>query len=344
MADSGTTTAGLAEATQRRLGLNDGEVPVLTPILKGGSDRTFHRVTMKNRGPVILMHYSLQREENAYWAEIAQFLHGLGVRVPRVLGHDAEQGLVWVEDLGTVDLHSQREMRWTERRRLYVSTLDTVIRLHDAGLEAARAAGLRLMPGFDSELYAWERNYFFERFVHGACALALAAQEKSELDKELIALAGELMGHPPCLVHRDFQSQNVLIKDGEAWLIDFQGMRVGTRFYDLGSLLFDPYVPFTAVQRMELMKYYQANSQGVAWAGDGFERAFCLASAQRLMQALGAYGYLGFVKGKRGFLAHIEPALKNLREACRRSGSLPCLLRLVDRCEAAWLRRLGTAE
>jgi hypothetical protein len=34
---------------------------------------------------------------------------------------------------------------------------------------------------------------------------------------------------------------------------------------------------------------------------------------QRLMQALGAYGFLGLVKGSRHFLAHVPAALRSLR-------------------------------
>ena len=66
-----------------------------------------------------------------------------------------------------------------------------------------------------------------------------------ELETELSALGERLSGTGRCLVHRDLQSQNVMIRDGEPFLIDFQGMRFGSPFYDLGSLLCDPYVDFS---------------------------------------------------------------------------------------------------
>ncbi len=64
------------------------------------------------------------------------------------------------------------------------------------------------------------------------------------------------METPSVLVHRDLQSQNVMIVNGEPVFIDFQGMRLGSPFYDLGSLLYDPYVEIGEAERVALLKYY----------------------------------------------------------------------------------------
>ena len=98
------------------------------------------------------------------------------------------------------------------------------------------------MDGFSPDLYRWERDYFREHFVRGFCGIELERPEEEELEAELSALADRLGKSGRCLVHRDLQSQNVMIRDGEPFLIDFQGMRFGSPFYDLGSLLCDPYV------------------------------------------------------------------------------------------------------
>jgi hypothetical protein len=116
---------------------------------------------------------------------------------------------------------------------------------------------------------------------------------------------------PRVLVHRDFQSQNIMIRDEAAWLIDFQGMRPGLRQYDLASLLYDPYVELNSVERYDLLAAYQSTAE---INDPQFEEIFHLCALQRLMQALGAYGFLGHVKGKPEFLRHIPKALTSLRE------------------------------
>src|SRR5208337_2062155 len=133
-------------------------------------------------------------------------------------------------------------------------------------------------------------------------------------EAELSALADRLAGGRGCLIHRDLQSRNVMIRDGAPFFIDFQGMRNGCASYDLGSLLCDPYVSLSDADREELLSfYYGLSKQDVDRVA--FDNAFWEASAQRLMQALGAYGFLGLEKGLDDFIAHIPAGLDNLLRA-----------------------------
>jgi hypothetical protein len=126
-------------------------------------------------------------------------------------------------------------------------------------------------------------------------------------------LAEELAGYPRVLVHRDLQSQNIIISDDEAFLIDFQGMRPGLGGYDLASLLYDPYVNFTEAEREELLFYYLRRLDSSV-DRDWFRDIFMRCAMQRLLQALGAYGVIGVLRGKPEFLRHISPAIKSLRQ------------------------------
>jgi aminoglycoside/choline kinase family phosphotransferase len=114
-------------------------------------------------------------------------------------------------------------------------------------------------------------------------------------------------------VHRDFQSQNIIVRNGQAHLIDFQGMRPGLAQYDLASLLFDPYVDLPASERAELIAYYCEQFGNGRRAEADFEAILRLCAMQRLMQALGAYGFLGLVKHHKAFLEYVPVALGSLR-------------------------------
>ena len=141
------------------------------------------------------------------------------------------------------------------------------------------------------------------------------------------------METPSVLVHRDLQSQNVMVRNGEPFLIDFQGMRLGSPFYDLGSLLCDPYVEIGEEGRAALLRYYyDLTRPHYDW--EQFRELFLSGSAQRLMQALGAYGFLGRERGKPHFLAHIPAALDRLIEITDRLETLPQLHALARRCRA----------
>jgi hypothetical protein len=123
-----------------------------------------------------------------------------------------------------------------------------------------------------------------------------------------------------------------MIRERQPFLIDFQGMRFGSPFYDLGSLLCDPYVSFSDSEREELLYfYYKLGTRDLDWTS--FRKTFWEASAQRLMQALGAYGFLGLKKGIKTFLDYIPHGLHNLRHAASQVASLPCLLELTRECQ-----------
>ena len=307
----------------------------LTPLTARGSDRSFFRVRSGDSRSFILIHYDPARVENSYYAAITQFLSGIGVPVPRLIRHDGERHLMLMEDLGNKDLWSFRNEPWEVRRGLYKKTLTVASRLHSFPEDQFPSDRVSLMEEFGPRLYRWERDYFKENFVQLACGINLDDGFSAKLEAELSALAGRLLATKRCLVHRDFQSQNVMIRDGEPCLIDYQGMRFGSLFYDLGSLLSDPYVSLSAAEIEELLDVYHEMS-GLKINRAVFADLFRDASAERLMQALGAYGFLGIRKGLRPFLTHIPAGITNLRRAVSQATLLPCLRELMEHCGEVW--------
>jgi aminoglycoside/choline kinase family phosphotransferase len=280
---------------------------------------------------MIFVKYSGNKEENRHYVDIARFLNGAGVPVPEIHHHDPEEGLIWMQDLGEQDLWSFRNAPWTPRRALYESTLDGVLRMHMQATELASGADLRLERVFDTDLYLWEQGYFFENCLGNY--FQTPEPEVAEL-AALPALRGAaeaLAAHPRVLVHRDFQSQNVMINEGAAWLIDFQGMRYGLAQYDLASLLYDPYVALTSDERCELLAFYKKRlEQNGTHVDFDFDEVFRWCALQRLMQALGAYGFLGLKKNRPDFLAHTPVALRSLLEVSSTLDGLEPLVKKLN--------------
>jgi aminoglycoside/choline kinase family phosphotransferase len=302
-------TESLLRQTRRHFPrFNVNEIRI-APIEKGGSDRKFYRVRCSSEQSLILVKYNLEREENRHYVEIAQFLEAHEIRAPRIYYHDADEGLVWLEDLGENDLFSYRAEPWLVRRAFYESALDEVRKLHQLPESVCIEMHRHLPAEFNAALYLWEQNYFFENCLGryfgvdktkiGNVAALPAFREVTE----------NLAQRPRVLVHRDFQSQNILLRNGQAYLIDFQGMRPGLAQYDLASLLYDPYVHLTEAERDELLEHYCGGKPD----GD-FMEILRLCAMQRLMQALGAYGFLGLVKGHQHFLQHVPKAVSSLCE------------------------------
>jgi N-acetylmuramate 1-kinase len=304
----------------------------VTPMEKGGSDRRFYRVAASVGVPsLIVISYSGHREENKHYVDIGKFLEAAGVNVPHVYLHEPEQGLVFMQDLGEVDLWHSGQAAWETRRPLYEAAIDQALLLHGEASRRPDRHALHLEREFNEQLYLWEQDYFFTN-----CLEAFFGMDATRLGRlaslgALRASAQHLAGLPRTLVHRDLQSQNVLVCDGKVWLIDFQGMRPGLPHYDLASLLYDPYVPFTTSERQALVAAYleRAPAHDIPTGGD-FERILDLCAMQRLMQALGAYGFLGLRRQRPRFLDHIPPARKSLREVVTRIDGLAPLAEALD--------------
>src|SRR5262245_51656073 len=286
----------------------------IAAIQKGGSDRKFYRIQCSADQALILVKYNREREENRHYVTIANFLTDHRIRVPEIYFHDPEEGLIWLEDLGERDLYSYREESWLVRRAFYESALDQIAALHALPDSLCIEMKPHLPAEFNADLYLWEQNYFFEN-----CLGRLFKIEKTKLAQlgslpALQEIADRLSSFPRVLVHRDFQSQNIIIRNSHAHLIDFQGMRPGLAEYDLASLLYDPYVALPESERAELAAYYRDRQleNGATIIGD-FDLKLRLCAMQRLMQALGAYGFLGLVKGHKHFLKHVAAAMEMLQ-------------------------------
>lgn len=299
-------------------------------IEKGGSGRSFFRVAGGAKGAggsVILVHYGSDRAENRHFVDVARFLASVGVRVPQIFGHDEVERVIWMQDLGGDDLWSKREAPWDERRPWYQKTLEQAAVLHGRAIRTWDPSRLPLQAIFDYDLYRWEQRYFVEHCLAGHFGMRVEDLPIRALEEVARALAEE----PRLLVHRDFQSQNVMLRGGEPYLIDFQGMRPGLAAYDLASLLYDPYVSISAKEREELIAFYVALVP--RRDGERVVATFDRCAMQRLMQALGAFGNLGHRMGKTRFLEHIPRALASLREVVARIPALDEWGRILENVE-----------
>jgi len=279
---------------------------------KGGSGRSYFRVVSGARR-MVFARYTDERRENARFVEIARFLTSCGVRVPAIHRHLPSEGCLWMEDAGPVDLWTFRSEPWEVRLPHYRSALEELAQLHTRASNSFAAAPLELEPGFDEALYRWEQGYFFEHCLSGFFRVGEARLAELASLPRLLEIPLRLAGCERVLVHRDFQSQNVIIRDAEAVMIDFQGLRLGVDAYDLASIVFDPYVTLSEAERAELVSIYRAaRAKNNSPVVSGFEEIFHLCALQRLMQALGAYGFLGLKKNKPAFLEHIPAAMRSL--------------------------------
>ena len=324
----------ILEMTSRFLPAVDVTSIRVERITKGGSDRQYWRLATPERS-IIFMAYTDLRADNLSFVPATEFLSARGVAVPPILAHDCAGRYLWSDDSGATDIWDFCNEPWEVRGPLYKATLEEAAKIHRISEHAVpdELKG-QLQRGFDAALYQWEQDYFFNRFAVKFSSLELPELDAIHSSSVFKNLTQELAELPRYLVHRDFQSQNVIVKpSGSApstvCLIDYQGVRPGLPEYDLASLLLDPYVDMSDEELEELLQHYRDfRADDSEWNWNPTLYAKC--AAQRLMQALGAYGYLGEVLGKREFLQHIPVAMARLRDTISKANILPDLVAVLD--------------
>lgn len=290
---------------------------------KGGSSRSFLMFDDAQKGRCVLCKYSDEKAENFLYADIAIFLKNCGIPTPEIYFHDKQNRLLVMQNMGTLDLLDFcKNKSENEVEKIYKSTLYFVALLHSKASAEFFKKPIELMPKFDDALYDWEQNYFFENLVKNRLKLDVERPKD-----EWAELSRKIQGVGECLIHRDLQSQNVMVQNEtqSVGFIDFQGMRLGSFWYDLGSLLFDPYASLNPKLRSSLYNYY-CEIRGLDATSNA--EIFCKSSAQRLMQALGAYAFLADKKGKTEYLNYIPQALDNLI-FCAELAKLPKTLEIA---------------
>lgn len=293
-------TEAILSTARQFLGVDPTVQIRLEPIKRGASGRTIVRVKTPVHESFIGIHWNEDREDNEQFIPVAHFLKQAKLRVPSIIHERARHRVVLVEDLGDVDLLSMKDRPFAERLPYYKSAFEQVDKL----FYAKPAKDFHLMPPFDAGLYRWEQEYFFEFMVEDFLGMDATGLRADPVFKDLATRLGTVARH---LVHRDFQSQNLLIKDEKVWLIDFQGLRRGRQEYDLASLIFDPYLDHSTTEREALLTLWEEIADERP-----SETVFHECAAQRLMQALGAYGNIVKNRGDEWYRPHIATAARLL--------------------------------
>lgn len=286
------------------------------PLAADGSLRIFLRLKAGVRS-LVAMANPVNPPENRSWEYLANHLGRLGLPVARVLAVDQEAGRFLMEDLGGGSLMEAVAAAGKDQEA--VAALYRPVLAMLALLQARGARGLDTSLCYDGPeltpevLRRQEAGYFLRELVLGAAGWQ-PEELPPELDQELAVLcrlAGE--ARPRGLVHRDFQSRNIVYYKGRYGLVDFQGARMGPGQYDLASLLHDPYVqlPWSLRERL-LAEYLELlAAQGPLDQGE-FRAGWAAVSASRLMQALGAFAFLTRKRNRPHFAASVAPALHSL--------------------------------
>jgi aminoglycoside/choline kinase family phosphotransferase len=303
----------------------------------GGSGRAIVRLASSQHSAIGVL-YDV-RAENTAFLSFSRHFRQHGLAVPEIYEEDLDAGAYLEEDLGDTTLfqflrqHRQATEIAPEAVALYRRAVEELPRFQ---VEAGRDLDYSLCyprASFDRQSMAWDLNYFKYFFLR----LAGVPFHEEELEKDFSRLMRFLLQAPrEFFLYRDFQSRNIMVREGEVYFVDYQGGRRGALQYDVASLLFDAKAELPPELRQTLLEHYLESLAGYLDFGrEEFLQYFQGFVYMRVMQALGAYGFRGFYERKPHFLESVPYALNNVRWLMRHA-ALP--LKLPELMSAfAWM-------
>ena len=293
----------------------------------GGSGRNIVRLTGGNRSAIGIL-YPVH-EENLAFLEFSRHFRKHRLPVPEIYAEDLKHGAYIEEDLGDTTLFeylSENRNGENIAQGVIEAYRDVVALLPRFQVEAGRDLNYKVCyprASFDRQSISWDLNYFKYYFLR----LAGIPFNEQALENDFARLTKFLLAaNHDYFLYRDFQSRNIMWREGQPYFLDYQGGRKGALQYDIASLLYDAKADLPPELRQHLLNHYLENLAGFTdIKRDEFMQYYYAYVYVRIMQAMGAYGFRGFYERKPHFLQSVPYALRNIRWLLR-NAELPVTL------------------
>jgi len=301
----------------------------------GGSGRIIVRLTGGQFSAIGIL-YPV-REENVAFLEFSRHFRSHGLPVPEIYAENLSENAYLEEDLGDTtlfDFLGANRTGDTIAPKAMEAYRKVVAELPRFQIEAGRDLNYKVCyprASFDRQSINWDLNYFKYYFLR----LAGIPFNEQALEDDFSRLTKFLLlADHDYFLYRDFQSRNVMLRDGQPFFVDYQGGRKGALQYDIASLMFDGKTDLPPKMRQQLLDHYlECLGKLVPMDRAAFMQHYYAFVYVRILQALGSYGFRGFYERKAHFLQSVPYALKNLRwlaENVKLPIELPALMNAIQ--------------
>jgi len=326
------------------------EVTFFELLPASGSYREYARIKSINHQ--VIGAYNQDIKENRAFLEFSTHFRNKNIPVPQIYAVNSNMDCYLQEDLGNTTLFDfisttrENEGFSTEIVEEYKKVLRELPRIQLIAGKDIDYSVCYPREAFDKQSMMWDLNYFKYYFLK----LAKIPFDEQALENDFQLFSNYLLAvDNNAFLYRDFQSRNVMLKDGKVYFIDYQGGRKGALQYDLASLLYDAKANIPEANREELLEFYLDElGKYKKVEREKFKDLLGGYVLIRIMQAMGAYGFRGFYEKKEHFLKSIPFALKNLEMLLAKNTiqvKLPELLKVLKAVtESVFLKTISPSN
>lgn len=268
-----------------------------------GSQREFYRLKGEGESRIVIIDPDIAQIQA--FVNKAVLFGRSSVDVPVIFDYSVNLNIILEEDLGDISLDKLVNGN-NDRLALYKQVIDLMVSWQKKFDELSESGNDFELPEYDIE-FAFNESMLFVRrylnkYLHKACIIG------PRFKQHFVDLADRASSIRKTLMHRDFQSQNILWRDGKPYFVDFQTAMFGPYTYDAASLIYDNYVDLDRAEQETLIDYF------FSYYPESNREDFYAAALQRTLQAISAYAYLSVEQEKRQYEQFIPRGLEHLRQ------------------------------
>jgi len=304
---------------------------------QSGSDRKYFRCFRENETYISV--YNEDVNENELFINFTQLMDAADIRVPQILGIEANRKTYFLNDLGKQNLldllvsNRSKENPFPEKvKNHFKEALSQLVKIQLKLHDKIDYKLCKPYSEFNSEVIQRDLNYFKDWFL----IPSEINFEEEKLKQDFHYLETYLLENIEMyFMYRDFQSRNIMIYEDKAHFIDYQGGMKGPLQYDVVSLLYQAKAEIPQDDRNELLEFYlEELQQYIQVNRKDFKAKFQVYALIRMLQTLGAYGRRGWHEKKKHFLESIPLGIKNIQNNYKQLQVLentPCLLNIIEK-------------
>ncbi len=298
--------------------LDDDVIENIEKLTGDASTRKYYRIYTSTTSYVACLdNPTIDPADEPTFVKLQRVLHGEKVRVPLILDKDLGTGYLLEEDLGDVTFLKEISLINTteDEFQFYKKAIDLMATIHNVDVKKYKNETFTALA-FDTEKLFAEMEFTKKYFLKMFLGLDVTTSGVEALYKRLYDMCYQLSGEPRVLVHRDYHSRNLMIKDGEQIVIDFQDARMGTPLYDLVSLLEDCYYQIEAENKEKLMNYYYKEYFQKFDPSKNYEQfkyIYDMMTIQRVFKAIGSFAYIYADRKDLRYVKYIGFAFEKVR-------------------------------
>jgi aminoglycoside/choline kinase family phosphotransferase len=275
------------------------------------SSRKYYRLTCNNNQYITCIDNTQDAGINKNFLEKQKYLKEQGIHVPAIIFH--LDNILVQEDLGDETLLQKLSIidSLEEEKKIYQDVVDNLVELHNIKIDSAQDV---VTLFFDQEKLMQEiqmTTQYFLRFF-----LKSSESDIQAVEKYFDEIVSQIVSKKNVFTHRDFHSRNILFKNNQFVMIDFQDARWGIPQYDLASLLHDCYYNLDSENTEYLINYYYTKRKN--YLSDykdysEFRYFYDLMAIQRVFKAIGSFAYIYQTRGDIRYIKYIGQSMEKLK-------------------------------